>query len=555
MKEEIHSIVNKALSSLSDFHCVEIGDFDIQVPKKKEFGDFSTNVALILASKLNLKPREVAEKLLLEIKSFNYEIIDKLEIAGPGFINFFVKESSIVTKLPEIYKKNSEYGSSNLGKDQKVIIEFVSANPTGYLHFGHARNAVVGDSIARILSFSGYRVEKEFYINDAGRQMEMLGESVYLRYLETLGQTIQLPEDGYQGEYIIEIAKKIHKFKGESLTEKNETEALEFCTDFAYKFLLDEIKADLENLRVKFDNWYSEKLYIHTNSTGQSKIDKIRKKLQDSEALEDKEGALWFKATDYGDNQDWVLIKGDGSPTYLIADIAYHDDKYQRGFTKLINIWGADHHSHFSRLKASMKAIGNNDSILNVLLIQFVRLIKDGKEVSMSKRSGTFVTLRDVLNEVGCDVTRFFLLMRSSDSHLDFDLSLAYEQSSDNPVYYIQYAYARISSILRNAKDASLDLSDKYLDELNNEAEQNIIKKLIEFPEVVESSSNLLAPHKIVYYLQELASQFHVYYNKNKIINLEDRNLSSARIYFICCIQVVIRNGLTLLGVNSPERM
>ncbi|NIP29904.1 MAG: arginine--tRNA ligase [Candidatus Dadabacteria bacterium] len=556
MKEEIAKIVEQTILDLSEFNISNIENikFDVQVPKKKEFGDFSTNAALIISNKLDLNSREVAKKIVEQINKHEYPIIDKLDIAGPGFINFYIKETSIVTKLIDIFTKNEKYGSSNIGQSQKVIVEFVSANPTGLLHFGHARNAVVGDSICRILNFSGYKVTREFYINDAGRQMEMLAESVYARYMQIWGFEYEIPEDGYHGDYIVDIANEIKKQSGDKLTKEDKNKALEISKEIAYKILLGEIKKDLKELRVEFDNWYSERSELHDGIENR-KLNTIKEKLGKANALEIKDGALWFKATEFGDSQDWVLIKSDDAPTYFIADIAYHDDKYERGYTKLINVWGADHHSHFTRLKAAMKALGHNEELLDVLLIQFVRLIKEGKEVSMSKRAGTFITLRDVLKEVGCDVTRFFLLMRSSDSHLDFDLDLAAKQSNDNPVYYVQYAHARISSILRNANDYSLLSSQEYLNELKNEDEKNIVKKLLQFPEVIETSSNSLSPHKIVYYLQELASEFHMYYNKSKIINLDDKNLSSARIYLISCIQIVIRNGLNLLGVNAPDRM
>lgn len=553
MKQEIYNIVKQSLGSISEPISSEINEleFEIETPRRKGFGDFSTNVALIAASKTGHKPRDIAEKIVSQINNMGSEIIEKIEIAGPGFINFFLKDKSFVGQLKKIYDSPDTYGKSDFGVGKKVIVEFVSANPTGYLHFGHARNAAVGDSISRLLSFSGFHVEKEFYINDAGMQMQMLGKSVFARLQELRGIESTLPEDGYKGEYIIEIAKEIlHKNK-DKLIKFTDTDAEEFCKNYAYKYLLAEIKKDLSDLRVEFDNWYSEKERIHNKN----KLNIVKEKLQSATALEEKEGALWFKATDFGDSQDWVLIKSDGSPTYFIADIAYHDDKFQRGFKRLINIWGADHHSHFARLKSSMKAIGYNESSVEVVLIQFVRLVENGKEVSMSKRSGSYITLREVLEEVGPDVTRFFLLMRSSDSHLDFDLNLAKQQSSENPVYYIQYVYARISSILRNAGENELEPSDRYVDNLSDELELGIIKRLLSFPEVVRSATETLSPHKVVYYLQQLASDFHLYYNKIKIINSDNKDLTSARIYLIICIGIVIKNGLTLLGVNSPKRM
>ncbi|MGH7885682.1 MAG: arginine--tRNA ligase [Thermodesulfobacteriota bacterium] len=548
MKNEIYNIVKKSLDSISNADEIE---FEIEIPKKKGFGDFSTNAALIAASKTGSKPREIAEKIVSEIRKMDMEIIERLEIAGPGFINFFLKDETFVNQLKNIYSAGDSFGSSNTGRDENVIVEFVSANPTGYLHFGHARNAAVGDSISRILSYCGFNVVKEFYINDAGMQMEMLGKSVFSRYLELFNIDSELPEDGYRGGYVIDIAKDILDKRKDELLKILKTDAEMFCRNFAYKFLLNEIKNDLKDLRVEFDSWYSEKEKIHAGN----KLKEAEEKLESADSLEKKEGALWFKATEFGDTQDWVLIKSDGSPTYFISDIAYHDDKFKRGFKRLINIWGADHHSHFSRLKSSIKAIGYDESAVEVVLIQFVRLIEDGKEISMSKRSGSFITLREVLSEVGADVTRFFLLMRSSDSHLDFDLNLAKKESNENPVYYIQYVYARISSILKNAGENELKSSDKHIHNLSEEFEQDIIRKILSFPEVVKSACDLLSPHKIGYFLQDLASDFHLYYNKIKIINTDNIDLSSARLYLIICISIVIKNGLTLMGVDSPERM
>lgn len=553
MKQEIYNIVKESLLSISDKNDYELDkiDFEIEVPKRKDFGDFSTNVAMIAGSKTGSNPRDIAEKIISQIQDAENMILEKVEIAGPGFINFFLKDELFVNQLKNIYELSDSYGSSDYGNGEKVIVEFVSANPTGYLHFGHARNAAVGDSISRLLSFSGFDITKEFYINDAGMQMKMLGKSVFARYQELNGNDFDIPEDGYQGEYVVEIARLIHDQNKDKLSDLSDSEAEEFCKDFAYKYLLNEIKNDLSELRVDFDNWYSEKEKIHDLN----KLKNAQTKLQNASALEEKDGALWFKATQYGDNQDWVLIKSDGSPTYFIADIAYHDDKFQRGFNRLINIWGADHHSHFTRLKSSIKALDYDDGSLEVVLIQFVRLVEDGKEVAMSKRAGSYITLREVLEEVGPDVTRFFLLMRSSDSHLDFDLNLAKQQSSENPVYYIQYVYARISSILKNAEENELNPSEKHFDSLTDEHELDIIKKLLSFPEAVKLAAESRSPHKICYYLRELASDFHLYYNKIKIVNSEDRRVSSARLYLIICIGIVIKNGLTLLGVDSPKRM
>ncbi len=556
MKKEITKMIETAMDSVVSVSCGEKTRFEVLVPKKKEFGDFSTNVALVAASSTGGNPRKMAEKIVEELKRLEPDFIEKISIAGPGFINFFVNETTFKSALREVLRLDNRYGSSNSGRGEKVLVEFVSANPTGYLHFGHARNAVVGDSVCRILSFSGYEVSREFYINDAGMQMRMLGESVYCAVERLRGVKRDFPKDGYHGEYIFQIATEIEKFGGiPDKEEKDQDSQVQFCKEFAYSTLLKEIKKDLLDLRVDFDRWYSERDEIHSSDGKQTKIEQALQALKKIDALEEKENALWFRASLYGDDNDWVVIKQDGTPTYFLSDIAYHMEKYLRGFSKLINVWGSDHHSHLFRLKASIKALGEDESSFLVLLIQFVRLIRDGKEVSMSKRSGEFVTVRDVLSEVGCDATRFFLLMRSSDSHLDFDLSLAKEQSSENPVYYVQYANARISSLCKNSEEKGISASDNHLHLLCEDAERSMIKKILRFPETVLLASESFSPHKVVYYLQELASEFHSYYNKTKIVDQENVKMTSARLYLALCIQVVIENGLNLLGVTAPRKM
>ncbi|MCY3624558.1 MAG: arginine--tRNA ligase [Candidatus Dadabacteria bacterium] len=557
MKDEILKIIKESVDSLA-LPGSPMGnetEFEVSVPKKKEFGDFSTNAALVIGSMKGKNPREVAQKIVKAIEQRQHGFIERLDIAGPGFINFFVNETLFESQLREILRLGEKYGASLQGSRQRVIVEFVSANPTGYLHFGHARNAVVGDSVCRILSFCGYGVIREFYINDAGRQMDMLGESVYSALAQSYGLARELPEDGYRGKYISELAEEIKKSEECPQVPGDESEAIEFCREFAYSRLLEEIKTDLLNLRVDFDNWYSERIKIHGRGSEEGKLDKTLTKLEDLGTVERKEQALWFKASLYGDGKDWVIIKKDGAPTYFLSDIAYHMDKYSRGFSKLINVWGADHHSHVSRLKSSMKALGLDESSLQVLLIQFVRLVRDGVEVPMSKRTGDFVTLREVLREVGCDATRFFLLMRSSDSHLDFDLSLAKKESSENPVYYVQYANARISSLMRNSEEAGISASEEHLNLLSDDEERSIMKILLRFPEVVRSAAESLSPHKVVYYLQELAAEFHFYYNKTRILDSENTDMASARLYLARCVQVVIENGLGLLGINAPRSM
>ena len=552
MREEIRKAVNESKEKLKEkYNLPDLEtDFEIEIPKNEKFGDFSTNIALILSGKIGKKPREIASDLVDLLKESGNPIFGEINIAGPGFINFYVKNQAVTSRLKEIMEDPEAWGRSDIGAGKKVLVEFVSANPTGFLHFGHARNAVVGDTICRILEYCGYGVTREFYVNDAGRQMQLLGESVYARYQELFGIGSDFPADGYKGDYVVELAEELKSEYKDDLIHGEFGEATQFCKDYAYRKLLDHFKTDLADIGIKFDNWYSEKEQIHEKK----QMDNIIDLLENKNALEHKEGAVWFNATRYGDSQDWVLIKGDGTPTYFLADIAYHYDKYKRNYDKIINIWGADHHSHFKRLKSSVKALGYDDKLLNVVLIQFVRLVKEGVEVSMSKREGSFVTLREVMDEVGTDVTRFFLLMRSSDSHMDFDLDLAKTQSSENPVYYIQYAHARIMSIFRKAGSEDIVPSEEFLGKLDLKEEIEISKKLLLFPEVVKTSANTLSPHKITYYLQDLASEFHIYYNKNKIVG-DDKELSSARLYLADCIRNVLRNGLGLLGVKAPSRM
>lgn len=558
MKEDIIRVVCKSVENIAkgnDLPDLTV-DIEVSMPKRKEFGDFSVNTAMLIANKIGKKPREVAELIIENLPPEKDELFNKIEIAGPGFINFYVKEESIVSKLLQIENEGELFGTSNVGNGEKVLVEFVSANPTGFLHMGHSRNAVVGDTVARILSACGYDVIKEFYVNDAGRQMNLLGESVFIRYKELYGQSEELSEDGYKGDYVKDIAFQIEADKGDSLLKGSPEQATDYCREFAKGILLEEIKKDLADINVYFDEWYSERENIHTvlQGTEDTKLNAIKDVLNSKGVLEEREGALWFKATEFGDTQDWVLIKSDGSPTYFLADIAYHYDKYERGFDSIINIWGADHHGHVSRLKAALKSIGLDESRFKVLLIQFVRLMRQGQEVKMSKRAGSYVTMKEVVEEVGSDVMRFFLLMRSTESHLDFDLDLAKKESSENPVYYIQYAYARIGSIFRKADEEGISQSSTNLELLKAPEEIDLVKKLILFPEVVQDGAKSLAPHKVAYYLQELAAQFHMYYNKCRVVD-DDHDISSARLYLITCVRTVLGNGLNILGISTPERM
>ncbi len=550
MKEKIKEEVLRSIRAVMKGGDARAGNFEIETPKQKEFGDFSTNAAMTLSADAGKNPRELADEMARFLKDSSSGMFEKVEVAGPGFINFFLKPAVILEELPEIMRQDGRWGTSETGEEKTVLIEFVSANPTGPLHFGHARNAVFGDALAKTLEFAGWKVTREFYINDTGKQIAMLGESVRANLLELEGGRAEIPEDGYRGEYISEIAREIfEKTGGDAETGAG------FCGQFACEKLLAAIRDDLKFIGVEFDKWVSEKDLLHSaREDGKSMIDETMEKLRGTGAVKTRELAQWFKSTDHGDSQDWVLIKKDGSPTYFLADIAYHGEKFSRGYDKLINVWGADHHSHVARMKSAIGALGFDKSLLDVLLIQFVRLVRDGKEVSMGKRAGSYVTLREVVERVGADVTRFFLLMRAAESHLDFDLELACKQSNENPVYYIQYAHARIESIRRNAARQNLSHDGKLLGLLGLEAEIEIAKQLLAFPDVVRDSARTFAPHKIAFYLQALASGFHSYYNANRVIT-DDIKLSSARLFLCECVKIVFRNGLGLLGVSAPERM
>ncbi len=559
MKEEIREVVHQSLNRLG----LDIDQMDcsieIDIPKKREFGDFSTNVALILAKSVGKNPRVLAEQIIQHLPEEGKSLFKKVEIAGAGFINFFIQQLAIISKLTEIERLGATYGFSDMGKGERVLVEFVSANPTGYLHMGHARNACVGDAISNLLSVTGYNVTREFFVNDAGRQIDLLGQSVYQKYEEVFGIENENLEDGYAGDYVKEIALKIKTENGDSLLadRSDKGDSIEFCKNYAKNILLEEIRQDLKLIGVSFDTWYSERDKLYSpigDRDNEHLIDIILNELDARGAISHKDGALWFEASKFGDSQDWVLVKKDGSYTYFLSDIAYHYDKIKRGFGKLINVWGADHHGHVNRMKAAMKSLGFDDSYLRVVLIQFVRLLTEGKEVSMSKRAGSYVTMRDVVREVGRDVTRFFLLMRSSDTHLDFDLDLAKKQSSENPVYYIQYAHARIGSVFENALARRVHPSSEFLKLLVHPDEIDITNKLLQFPEVILDSALTLAPHKVAFYLQNMASDFHVYYNRCRIIT-DSPELSSARLFFVNCIKTVLANGLMLLGLSTPERM
>jgi arginyl-tRNA synthetase len=481
-------------------------------------------------------------------------VIERCEVAGPGFINFFLREDYWVQVLKNIEVKGDAYGRSELGKGTRVLVEFVSANPTGPLHIGHGRGAVVGDALSRILEAAGYEVSREFYINDAGRQLQQLGRSIWIRYRQLFDETVPFPsENVYPGEYVTEIAGKVRERDGDRYLSMAEGEAVSLLADFGCGLMLDSIRGDLERIGVRFDTFFSERSLYDQDKVKECIFELEQKKI----LFREENGALVLKTSLLGDDKDRVLIKGNGDYTYFASDIAYHRNKLERGEGRLINIWGADHHGYIPRMKSAVRALGYDPETLQVLLIQMVNLLKKGKPVRMGKRTGEFVTLSEVVDEVGNDVARFFFLLRRSDSHLDFDLDLAKSESNENPVYYVQYAHARICSVFRQADERGVSASkseDVKLHLLSLPEEKELMKFLGTYPEVVEGAAMSLEPHRITFYLQELATRLHAYYFKHRIIS-EDRDKTDARLFLIGAVRTVLKNALNLLGVSAPEKM
>ncbi|MDH5543216.1 MAG: arginine--tRNA ligase [Nitrospinota bacterium] len=551
MKEKVRTAVKEALvnvfGEMADFETLAIA---IEVPPEEKFGDFSTNAAMVCAKPLKSAPQKIAAKLLEELGK--NEIFSSVTSAGPGFINMFIKPSVWHEEFKSIPDNPSEYGNGEPKSGGRIMIEFVSANPTGPLHIGHGRGAAVGDVLARLLKKAGHDVTTEYYVNDAGLQMENLGKSTYVRYRESFGESMEFPENGYKGDYIKDIAGEVVEKHGREFLDKPEAEALSFFTKYTADHILSDIKKDLDNFRVSFDNWTSEKTF-HEGE----KVEGVIKDLVAKGEIYESDGALWLKTTSAGDEKDRVVKRGNGATTYLAADIAYHADKYRRGFSELIDIWGADHHGYVARMKAAVKALGHDPESLKTLLIQLVNLKKGGEVVAMSTRSGEFTSLKDVVDEVGVDSARFFFLLRSYDSHLDFDIDLAKEQSSENPVYYVQYAHARICNILITAREngyAEIPPLNADLGALESEEEFRMIKKALAFPDLVADCAANLSPHPITHYLGELAGLFHKFYNLHRVVT-DDKRLTNARLAMISRVRVVLANGLSILGVNAPEKM
>jgi arginyl-tRNA synthetase len=551
----LRGIVEKALRELAAEK--EMTSFDppeiaFEKPKREEQGDISTNCAMKFCKQFGEKPLALAEKIVARLDGNEY--LSRVEIAPPGFINFFLSSKWMGDVLSEILSKGKEYGSCSLGEGRRVQVEFVSANPTGPLHVGHGRGAAVGDIIANILAYTGWNVEREYYINDAGLQMDILGRSTQSRYFEIAGApgTAPFPEDGYKGDYIYDIARAVREQEGDRFLSMPLEESHSFFKKFAADSILETIRKDLADFGVKFDVWFSERSLYERDL-----VPSAMKALKERGFAFENEGALWFKSTDFTDEKDRVLIRSNGVPTYFASDITYHKEKFDRGFEKVIDIWGADHHGYVPRMKAGVEALGRDSGDLQVLLIQFVNLLRDGVQVAMSTRSGQFVTLRDVMDEVGVDATRFFFVMRRSDSHLDFDLELAKQASNDNPVYYVQYAYARICSVLREAEVRNVKLpgvDSLNVDSLEADEEKRLIARLGAFPEEVEKASREIAPHILVNYISDLAGDFHSFYNACRILG-EKETVMTRRMLLVQASGNVLATALALLGVSAPERM
>lgn len=553
MKEQIESLLKETLHALTEEGVIPGRDLEsvsVSIPSNKEFGDFATNIAMVMASQAKRPPREIAG-IIKERMERMRDIFDRVEIAGPGFINFHVAPDVWVRVLTAVLEQKEGFGTSAYGRGEKVQVEFVSANPTGPLHVGHGRGAAVGDTLARILKTAGFNVESEYYINDVGNQMNMLGLSVLSRYREIFGIETSFPENGYKGEYIRDIARRLFETHGQEFLSLGEKEAVAVCREFAAASILDGIKKDLDLFNVHFDSWFSEASLYRDH-----KVEETLEYLQEHALSYESEGALWFRTTRFGDEKDRVLRKQDSSLTYFAPDIAYHKDKLDRGFRKIIDIWGADHHGYVPRMKAAIEAMGAPDEAFHALLIQLVSLVREGQPVSMSTRSGEFVTLREIIDEVGKDVCRYFFMMRKSDAQLVFDLDLAKKKSDENPVYYIQYAHARICSIIRNASAQGIVADIEKLDTslLASGDDLDLVKMIAAYPDVVVSCATDLEPHRISFYLLELATAFHRFYNRNRVIT-DNLQLTMARLVLITAVKQVLANALSLMGIGAPESM
>ncbi|MFJ7934265.1 arginine--tRNA ligase [Sporosarcina sp. NPDC096371] len=549
IQQEVKSALRAAVIAAELVEEAAIPDIMLETPKSKDNGDYATNIAMQLTKLAKKPPRAIAEAILEKLDT-SATSIESIDIAGPGFMNIKLKTDYLGDVVKTVLEQAENYGRSTSGANEKVQVEFVSANPTGDLHLGHARGASLGDSLCNVLDFAGYDVAREYYINDAGNQVHNLAKSVEARYFQALGLDMEMPEDGYQGKDIIGIGEELAKEFGDKYVNVAEEERYAFFRKYGLDFELEKLKKDLADFRVSFDVWFSE-----TSLYENGKIDVALDKLRANGHVFEEDGATWFRSTTFGDDKDRVLIKNDGTYTYLTPDIAYHEDKLFRGFDKLINIWGADHHGYIPRMKAAIEALGYDRETLEVSVAQMVQLYKDGEKFKMSKRTGKAVTLRELVEEVGLDAVRYFFAMRSGDSQMDFDLDLAISQSNENPVYYAQYAHARISSILRQAGEAGLAASVANVSLLQAEKELDLLKKIGDFPQVVSDAARMRIPHRVATYIQELAAAFHSFYNAEKVLDPANHELSEARLALITATRTTVANALKLIGVSAPEKM
>ena len=553
LREELRSLVTTALEKSKAEGLImfdTLPDFVIEVPRDEGHGDFASNAALLLAKQARMAPRKIAEIIRGQIDRSQMPELEEIEVAGAGFINFFLDQSWLY-QLPALVLSMGERYGSGARQNQRVQVEFVSANPTGNLHMGNARGGAIGDTLANALSFAGYDVEREFYINDAGNQIEVFAQSLEARYLQLMGAKIEFPDNGYAGQDVVDTVKNIIREYKDTLLSMSSEERQKIVVSYALKEKINYIKNTLSNFGIKYDVWFRER---SLHESGQVK--EVINYLQDKGFIYEEEGALWFKSTLFGDEKDEVVVRANGLPTYFAADIAYHRDKFQRGFDRVINVWGADHHGHVGRMKGAMQALGYDESRLDILLMQLVRLYRGGIIVRMSKRTGTTVSLDELIEEVGKDAARFFFVMRSPDSQMDFDLDLAKEKNQDNPVYYVQYAHARIQSIFRQAKAAGVSIKSPAEVDFSvlGPEELQLLRKIADFPEEIAVTARTMSPQRIARYVLDLAGLFHSFYNHQRVLN-ENQALQDVRLLLMETTRITIKNALNILGVSAPDQM
>ena len=546
IKSVIKNIKNNIISALEPYNIeITLDDFSLSPPKQESFGDLSSNIALLISKQMKENPLGVAEKIKAELLNTNIKNIDAITVTPPGFINFVIKQNFYQNNLKSIIQDKDDFGKDFKGKDKSANVEFVSANPTGPLTVGHGRNAVIGDTVSNILEWHDYKVTREYYYNDAGKQMRTLGKSVEARYLELLEKSFEFPEGGYQGDYIIEIAKEIINNNGEDLKEND----AQFLSS-AEKTIFRQIKNSLNSLGIKFDIFSNEKSFYDSGA-----IEQLLSQLKDKGLIYEDDGATWYKATELGAKQDKVYIKSSGEPTYRLPDTAYHRDKINRGFDLIVDVFGADHTDTYPDVLSALKALNLDTDHIKILIYQFVTLIKNGEKVKMSTRKADFITLDNLIDELGLDIVRYFFIMRSMNTHLDFDLNLAKDQSDKNPVFYLQYAYARICNIIRHGEGQNYKFSDDFDSTLlNQSSEIKLLKLMSNFPTMMETALDTLEPQIIANYLQELASSFHKFYGNCKVIT-ENKNISQARLGLINGTKIILSTGLSILGISAPEKM